>query len=245
MDSLEFNRYGNDIVAYNKSLYSEFQVDLFRPEFLSSDPALRYRRLLPADIKGRQGLHLFTYHQKDLVLRHYYRGGAVARFISDSYLWLGLHRTRAIGELQTLCTLRQLNLPVPTPVAAHVRKEGCTYRADIVTRLIPETQSLSSRLAKNPLSVDTWRRIGAVIRQFHDNNCNHADLNAHNVLLDENESVFLVDFDRAVVGKNTGTTGRKNLARLQRSLLKLKKRELSFHYSGQDFQSLMQGYNTN
>ena len=218
---------------------------MFRPEFLSSDPTLHYKRLLPTDIKGRQGLHLFTYHRQNLVLRHYYRGGAVARFISDSYLWCGLHRTRAIAELQTLCTLRQLDLPVPTPVAAHVRKEGCTYRADIVTRLIPETRSLSSRLAENSLSADTWHRIGTVIRQFHDNSCNHADLNAHNILLDGKESVFLVDFDRAVVGKNTGTTGRKNLARLQRSLLKLKKRELSFHYSEEDFQSLMEGYNTN
>lgn len=245
MDSLEFKHYGNDIVAYNKSLFSEFRLDLFCPEFLSSDPGLHYRRMLPADIKGRQGLHLFTYHQQDLVLRHYCRGGAVARFINDSYLWLGLHRTRAIGELQTLCALRQMNLPVPTPVAAHVRKEGCTYRADIVTRLIPETQSLSSKLAKSPLPAETWRNIGTVIRQFHDNDCSHADLNAHNILLDEKESVFLVDFDRAVVGKNTVAARQKNLARLQRSLLKLKKRELSFHYSGQDFQSLMDGYNLN
>ncbi len=242
MDSLEFNRYGNDIVAYNKSLYSEFQVDLFRPEFLSSDPTLHYRRLLPSDIKGRQGLHLFTYHGQQLVLRHYYRGGAAAKFIRDSYLWCGLHRTRSIDELQTLCTLQHLGLPVPAPVAARVRKEGLTYRADIVTRLIPKTQSLSTRLAENPLSTDAWRRIGAVIRRFHDHNCNHADLNAHNILLGEEETVYLVDFDRARVGKSASGTTQRNLSRLQRSLSKLKKRGPSFYYSGRDFRSFMEGY---
>ena len=244
MDSLEFKHYGNDIVAYNKSLFSEFQVDLFCPEFLSSNPSLHYERLLPSDIKGRQGLHLFTYHGQQLVLRHYYRGGAIAKFIRDSYLWCGLHRTRAIGELQTLCTLRQLDLPVPAPVAARVRKEGLTYRADIVTRLIPETQSLSFRLTENPLSADTWRRIGAVIRRFHDHNCNHADLNAHNILLGEEETVYLVDFDRARVGKSARGAAQRNLSRLQRSLSKLKEREPSFHYSGQDFRSFLEGYGT-
>ena len=63
-------------------------------------------------------------------------------------------------------------------------------------------------------------------------------------LLDEKETVFLVDFDRAVIVKKASSTEQKNLARLRRSLLKLKKMEPSFHYSGQDFKSFMEGYNT-
>ena len=242
MDSVKFKHYGNDIVAYNKSLFSEFPIDLFNPEFLSSNPSLRYKRRLPADIKGRGGLHLFTYHDQPLVLRHYYRGGTVAKFINDAYLWRSLHKTRAMGELQTLLTLQRLNLPVPAPVAAHVRRGGLTYRADIVTRFIPKAQSLSSRLSKNPLPVETWHEIGVVIRQFHDKHCNHADLNAHNILLDEKERVFLIDFDKAVIGRNTGALQKNNIARLQRSLLKLKNTEPSFNYSDQDFKSLMEGY---
>lgn len=244
MDSVEFNHYGNDIVAYNKSLFSEFPVDLFSPEFLSSDPSLRYKRLLSADIKGRGGLHLFTYHDQSLVLRHYYRGGTVAKFINDAYLWRSLHKTRAMGELQALLVLQRLNLPVPAPVAAHVRRRGLIYRADIITRLIPRSQSLSSRLTENRLPVETWRKIGVVIRQFHDKNCNHADLNAHNILLDEKERVFLIDFDKAVIGRNTSASQKNNIARLQRSLLKLKNMESSFNYSDQDFKSLVEGYNS-
>ena len=244
MDFVEFKHYGNDIVAYNKSLFSDFQADLFSPEFLSSDPALQYRCFSPTDIKGRQGLHLFTYQNQTLVLRHYYRGGAVSKFINDSYLWCGLHRTRAVCELQLLFSLQQMNLPVPVPVAAHVQKKGLTYRANIVTRLIPDAQSLSLRLAKNPLPAEVWRKIGAVVRQFHENNCNHADLNAHNILLDGKETVFLVDFDRSVINKKASVAGQKNLARLRRSLLKLKKTEPLFHFSGQNFISLMEGYDT-
>ena len=242
MDSVELERYGNDIVAYDKSLFSEFPVDLFNPEFLSLNSSLGYRRLLPDGVKGRGGLHLFTYHGQRLVLRHYYRGGAMARLTEDAYLWCGLYRTRAMRELQALWALVRQDLPVPVPVAAHVRREGLVYRADLVTRFIPNAQALSSRLAERPLPVDTWHAIGAVIRQFHDKDCNHADLNAHNILLDEERKVYLVDFDKAVIGRSTEALRKNSIARLQRSLLKLRDAEPSFNFSVQDFDSLKGGY---
>jgi 3-deoxy-D-manno-octulosonic acid kinase len=49
------------------------------------------------------------------VLRHYHRGGMIARFIDDHYLWLGLERTRAFREWRLLDALRKLELPVPWP----------------------------------------------------------------------------------------------------------------------------------
>ena len=242
MDSVELARYGNYIVAHDKSLFSEFPVELFNPEYLSSDPSLNYRRLLPASTKGRGTLHVFTYHGCVLVLRHYYRGGAVSKFVKDSYLWCGLNQTRAMAELKMLLTLRHLNLPVPVPVAARVLRGSLTYRADLVTQFIPKAISLSARLAEHSLSPDTWRRIGTVIRQFHDHGCNHADLNAHNILIDEKEKVFLLDFDRAVLGSRNQSARKNNIARLRRSLLKLKNTGPSLNYSEQDFKFLVEGY---
>ena len=242
MDSVELARYGNYIVAHDKSLFSEFPVDLFNPEFLSSDASLGYRRLMPASVKGRGILHVFTYRGCALVLRHYYRGGAVSRFVKDTYLWCGLNKTRAMAELKTLLALRHLDLPVPIPVAVRILRGNLTYRADLVTRFIPKASSLSARLAEHRLPPDTWRRIGTVIRQFHDHGCDHADLNAHNILIDEKEKVFLLDFDRAVLGSSDVKAGKNNIARLQRSLLKLKDSGSSFNYLEQDFKFLMEGY---
>ncbi len=242
MDSVELEHYGNDIVAYDKTLFPEFPNDLFNPEFLSSEPLLQYRHLLPTRVKGRGGLHLFTYHDQSLVLRHYYRGGAVSKFVKDAYLWCGLYKTRAMGELQTLFALQRLDLPAPAPAAARIRRTGLMYRADLVTRFIPKAQPLSMKLSEHPLSANTWRRIGAVIRQFHDKGCNHADLNAHNILLDEKKKVYLIDFDKAVIGRGAGAFQKTNIARLQRSLLKLSNSDSAFHYSDRDFNSLMEGY---
>ena len=44
------------------------------------------------------------------VLRHYRRGGLVARLVRDHYLWLGASRTRCRREFDLLLRLRALEL---------------------------------------------------------------------------------------------------------------------------------------
>ncbi len=243
MDSFEFSHYGNDIVTYNKILFTEFPLEIFNPDYLISNHSLEYKQLKSVDVKGRGGVHVFKYNNHDLVLRHYYRGGMISKFIHDIYLWQGLYKTRAIGEIQMLSRMQKMNLPVPIPIAAHIHRVGFAYKADIVTQLIPQSQSLSTVLIKNPVPKKIWHEIGFVIRQFHDNNCNHADLNAHNILLDEKGEVFLIDFDKSRIVKNSNRWMQSNLSRLERSLEKLKNTEATFNYSEQDFKLLMEGYN--
>jgi 3-deoxy-D-manno-octulosonic acid kinase len=153
------------------------------------------------------------------VLRHYRRGGLVARLIADRYLWRGAEATRAFRELRLLTVLEALGLPAARPVAARYVRSGVAYRADLLTLAIPAARPLAARLGEQ-LAPALWRRIGATIRAFHDAGVRHADLNAHNVLLDADDAVYLIDFDRgAQVAPGPWREG--NLRRLERSLTKL------------------------
>jgi tRNA A-37 threonylcarbamoyl transferase component Bud32 len=62
--------------------------------------------------------------------------------------------------------------------------------------------------------------LGKTLRLFHAAQVFHADLNAHNILIDANYKAYLIDFDRGTI--RTGESWKpSNLMRLQRSLHKL------------------------
>jgi 3-deoxy-D-manno-octulosonic acid kinase len=154
------------------------------------------------------------------VLRHYSRGGFVARFIDDHYLWLGLRRTRAYREWALLRQMQKWQLPAPVPIAACVQRQGFVYRADIITRYLPETQALSAHLRREGVRPEVWQRIGRMVQSFHACGVDHPDLTAHNILIDSGWRTYLVDFDNAVV-RPPGSWRDRGIARLERSLRKV------------------------
>lgn len=153
------------------------------------------------------------------VLRHYRRGGVPGRILHDTYLWTGAERSRPFAEWRLLAELHRRGLPVPQPIAARVIRRGVVYRGDILIRRLPG-ESLSARLQRGPLDAESWRAVGRCIRRFHDAGVWHADLNAHNILLDETGEVSLLDFDRGRL-RESGAWKSANLARLARSLEKI------------------------
>lgn len=155
------------------------------------------------------------------VLRRYQRGGWMAPLMTDRYLWTGALRARPVREWRLLARLFAAGLPVPRPVAAGYWRAGPTYRAALLTCRLWGTQSLAQRLSQAPLPASTWRAIGACIRRFHQAGVDHADLNAHNVLIDAVDRAYLVDFDRGRLRRPAAGWRRRNLARLLRSLRKL------------------------
>jgi 3-deoxy-D-manno-octulosonic acid kinase len=154
------------------------------------------------------------------VLRHYRRGGMVAGLMGDRYLWTGAERTRGFAEFRLLAELRQRDLPVPAPVAARYRRQGAHYRADLITRRIDGAQTLAELLMNGRADEQVAARVGSAIARFHANGAYHADLNAHNVLLND-DAVWLIDFDRGELRTPAHDWQLANLARLKRSLLKL------------------------
>ena len=228
------------------NLYLKNFQFLYSIQLIWPDHSLLQRDCLDAQgSHGRGSVYVFKYGEHELVLRHYYRGGHVYKFNKDAYVWKGLNKTRALEELNLLSVMHENQLPVPKPVAAHISRSGITYKANIVTQLIPNTQSISSRLVQDSLPIEIWHNIGSVIRRFHNNRINHADLNAHNILIDDQNKIFLIDFDKSKIDKSTNAWQQNNLKRLQRSLVKLKAINAIFNYSEQYYTSLLEGYNQN
>jgi 3-deoxy-D-manno-octulosonic acid kinase len=190
-----------------------------RPDWL--DPA-RWRAAgaVAIETSGRGQVLIVAHGNETWVLRHYRRGGLVARVIDDHYLWLGAERTRAFREWRLLRELRAAGLPVPNPVAAHVYRTGVIYTADIITSYLTDTHKLSWFISQGRTPAGCWRRIGAMIRAVHDHGVDHPDLTAHNVLLDEAGNTFLVDFDNAR-RKPPGDWQRLGVERFNRSLRKV------------------------
>jgi len=159
------------------------------------------------------------------VLRHYKRGGWVARWNPDRYLWWSEETTRPFRELRMTAAMHAAGLPVPAPVAARYQRVGLHYRADLVTVRIPGMRTLSAALADWPLSV--WTAVGQVLRRLHTAGAWHADLNAHNIVValpeDAAPQVHVIDWDRGRLqgAPLAGGAARGNLLRLQRSLQKL------------------------
>jgi 3-deoxy-D-manno-octulosonic acid kinase len=155
------------------------------------------------------------------VLRHSLRGGWPARISRDHYFFTGFDRSRAIAEFNLLVRLTALGLPVPRPLAAQCVREGIFYRGSLLTRRIMDIVPLADLLGDGKAGADLWRRTGVCIRHFHELGVVHADLNARNILIRENDAVFLIDFDRARIQKGANKSFEGNLRRLRRSLDKL------------------------
>lgn len=201
-------------ILYDDALTRHAQEDLFSPRHWGRQEALR------GTAGGRGQTWIVQSDNGEWVLRHYRRGGLVARFIDDYYLWTGLEHTRPWREWRLLDSLYKEGFPVPQPVAAQVVRYGPWYRGDLITRLIPNARSLASALHESSIESLPWHDIGTCIRRFHDAGVYHADLNAHNILLDSNNKVYLIDFDRGERRSPGVLWQEANLGRLLRSLRK-------------------------
>jgi 3-deoxy-D-manno-octulosonic acid kinase len=171
-------------------------------------------------VQGGRGAAWFVGPAGHWVLRHYRRGGLIARISRDLYWWNGEQAVRSFAEWQLLEILFAKGLPVPQPVAAHYRRFGLAYRCDLITQRLPNTRSLTRSLQTAALGEDIWRKIASVVAQLHRHGADHADLNAHNILLDDKDEVSVVDFDRGRL-RTAGSWQQHNLQRLHRSLLKV------------------------
>jgi predicted Ser/Thr protein kinase len=80
-----------------------------------------------------------------------------------------------------------------------------------------------------------------MLRRFHDAGLDHADLNAHNILLDSRGDFWLIDFDKARL-RAAGGWREGNLQRLERSLRKLQGLSPRFCWTQADWAELRAGY---
>jgi 3-deoxy-D-manno-octulosonic acid kinase len=231
-------------------LFDPDLIDKFTPEMLSEHYWQKNNNIV-GSAQGRGTTWFVRYqhedknenkHQYQWVLKHYYRGGLIGKFNRDSYFYTGIKQTRAAKEFALLRAMAALGLPIPQPVAYRVIKKGLTYQADILTARIENAQDLVALLSQKALPEKTWQAIGRCIQSFHQQGIYHHDLNAHNVLLDENDKIWLIDFDQGEQRTPAKKWQQANIDRLLRSFHKEQKKIENFHWHTDCWQHLMEGY---
>jgi len=152
-------------------------------------------------------------------LRHYRRGGLFGKLVKDHYWFTGWEQTRSYQEFQLLNTLIEAGVNVPKPIAARAVKRTFCYQADLLSERIANARDLVSILQQRALPDEMYAKIGREIRKMHDAQVNHTDLNIHNILIDNQDKVWIIDFDKCFQ-QDGDSWKQSNLERLKRSFEK-------------------------
>lgn len=225
---------GSRAIVYDADRVQQPGSDLFNPDYWQQAGAISGKA------QGRGNALLLETPFGPAVLRHYLRGGFAARFSRERYLFLGYSRSRPIAEANMLARLEALGLPVPEVLGAICSRHGLVYTGALLTRRIPAATPLVDLLAARGEPGQLWIKIGACIRRFHSAGVYHADLNVRNILVDGQQRVWLIDFDRARMLDANHKDLAGNLERLKRSLHKAN--VLTLPHLENCWNDLMMGY---
>ena len=163
----------------------------------------------------------------DVVVRHARRGGFLATLRGDRFVWPG----RAPWELEASLRLQQAGVRTADVVGFVLYPAGPGFcRCDVATRRLP----IGAEFPK------AWREAGAadreaqlvavgtLLRDLRAAGARHADLNAKNLYVAREGArwhAWVLDIDRVSFHTpDDPDVGEQNLARLDRSLRKLRER---------------------
>jgi len=144
---------------------------------------------VPASALGLKGIG-------SVIVKHYRRGGLLGHFVKRTYLRCG--NTRCQAEYSQLENARRLGINAPEPIA-YAYKGYLFYQAWLITREIINQQSLASLSSLDPGRAEAAKKV--LLKQIlllQDKHIFHTDLHPGNVLVDDTDRVFIIDFDKAV-----------------------------------------------
>lgn len=168
--------HGSTMEYFDEMLYAHKSVY----EWASSHPMRRA-------LQGRMTAYAVPLpHDEDIsvVVRHSHHGGILASVTSDVF-----RDPRAADELRISWTLRHVGIPTPR-VLGYVMYPlafGQLWRADVVTREIPNSRDLASILSEDLPREEHERAIDAAIvllRKLARTWAYHKDLNVKNILVE-------------------------------------------------------------
>lgn len=178
---------------------------------------------------------------RQFVLRRYRRGGMIGKLVRYHYFWTGEDETRSFAEWRLLAKMAEFDLRVPRPAAARYQRRGTFYTADLITVTIPKVRSLSTVIARTAKDQNFWASIGAAIHEFHEAGVYHADMNAYNMQIDDDDRLWMLDFDKGCL-KAPGPWQQETLNRLHRSFTKILKRNPTLNFNASNWEALLAGY---
>ena len=154
-------------------------------------------------LRGRGVTYVVSAAGRLWVVRHAFRGGAVARFLGDRYLHKG--EPRPFAELRVSDALRAHRISTPAVFGFALYPAGPFYRADVVTEYVSDSVDLATvvlspdrRDAESRIAA--WRAAGMLLRRAWDAGLVHPDLNLRNLLIagpSHSPRAWLVDLDKA------------------------------------------------
>jgi 3-deoxy-D-manno-octulosonic acid kinase len=97
-------------------------------------------------------------------------------------------------------------------------------------------------LQHRPLAAAEISKVGETIAAFHQQGVYHADLNINNILFDQEQRVFIIDFDRGRLVRPYHQCLKQNINRLKRSFLKEASRNSTFYWQDRHWSKLIESY---
>ena len=219
-------------------------VDWFNPEYWQA------QNKITGTNTGRGITYFIQHHGINMVLRRYLRGGLIAKLITQSFWFTGNTRTRVYQEMALLEYMLQCGLPVPRPIAGLITRHfGACYRNTILIERIADAQDLHTYLIQQYLSQEIWTALGHTIARMHLAGVYHHDLNIENILLDKQDQLWLIDFDKCDLftlepSKVLKAWPIDNIARLARSIRKQQTLHTHYHVGVDDWAAMLSGYQT-
>jgi 3-deoxy-D-manno-octulosonic acid kinase len=201
----------NQLLVMNPTYADRVRSDWFEPRWLQAE------QRVVGQASGRGTVVFFEDLGEEFALRHYQRGGLVAKVSHEQYLYTGLSRTRPWREMLVNQNLYEQGLPVPVPVAARVCRSGLGYRADLITgriQAVPLLEILQSGGGEN-----LWKQVVALMQRCFQAGLDHPDINVRNILVKPDGELSMIDFDNAHLGAKPDALCR-NIKRLLRSVYK-------------------------
>jgi 3-deoxy-D-manno-octulosonic acid kinase len=169
-------------------------------------------------ISGRGIAYAIRLDLDPWLVRHYRRGGMIARVLNDRYAPTG---NRAVAELKASIVARARGIPTPEVVAAICYPTPLYARFDIAVQFIDHSRDLAQVLFED--RVVSARDIGkaaALIRTMIKGGLLHADLNLKNILIAPDRA-YVLDLDRCTVVEEATRHGAETMRkRFMRSLSK-------------------------
>jgi len=154
-----------------------------------------------------------------VVIKYYRRGGAIRYLIKKRYLKCG--KTRCQIEYELLQKVRSLGINAPEPVAFAYRGR-LFYQCWLVTREIKDHQTLVKISRSNEEQARmVMKKVVKQVSMLIKNNILHVDLHPGNVIVDNQNRVYFLDFDKGGIfpgDKNTLRT--RYLRRWNRAIQK-------------------------
>ncbi len=143
-----------------------------------------------------------------VLVKHYYRGGVLRHINRRSYLKIG--KIRSTAEFEILTLVRTIGVNAPEPVAfAYRTKLSVFYHAWLAAREIPGARSLAEiSKTESERARTVLPSLEKQINILRDYGVLHVDLHPGNVLVDDENQVYIIDFDKA----KTGVANRAGLA---------------------------------